>query len=514
MNELVSDAQAGAEEKTSGKKRRPKFEVREGCVLAAYKFALDPNATQVPLLHSHGGGARAAFNWAVARVKANWAQREAEATYGLSEEELTPWQSWSLPALRKAFNSVKHDDSRFAGWWDQNSKESYSTGLANAAAAFGNWHASRIGARAGARVGFPRFQKKHRSRLSCRFTTGAIRVEADRRHVTLPRLGSIRTHESTRKLQRRLADGRARTLSATVSQESCGRWFVSFQVEVERAPATPARPETTVGVDLGIKHLAVFADSAGQVAYVPNPRHLEHAQAGLRRANRTLARRQGPTVVDPATGAKSFRTPSANWLEAKAALGRAHARVRHLREDALHKLTTSIAREYGTVVVEDLNVAGMLKNRKLARHIADAGFGAIRRHLSYKTVWNGGELVVADRWYPSSKTCSACKTTKAKLSLRERVFNCDACGLVMDRDENAARSLAALVAACMAGTAVGGDPEAEASKARGASQKTRARKNRQTSRSAGSQRAGGATPRKGKEAGPRTRSGQPAAQGS
>ncbi|MET8291795.1 zinc ribbon domain-containing protein [Streptomyces sp. NPDC005132] len=124
------------------------------------------------------------------------------------------------------------------------------------------------------------------------------------------------------------------------------------------------------------------------------------------------------------------------------------------------------------------------------------------------------DTVVADRWYPSSKTCSDCTTTKAKLSLRERVFNCGACGLVMDRNENAARNLAALVAAVVTGTAVGGDPEVQASKARGAGQKTRARKNRQTSRSAGSQRAGGATPREGTETGHRTRSGHVAAQGS
>ncbi|MFG3590688.1 RNA-guided endonuclease InsQ/TnpB family protein [Streptomyces sp. NPDC047990] len=247
--------------------------------------------------------------------------------------------------------------------------------------------------------------------------------------------------------------------SSPSCRSSCGRWFVSFQVEVKRAPATSARPGTTVGVDLGIKHLAVLTDSAGQVAYVPNPRHLERARAGLRRANRTLARRQGPTVVDPVTGAKSFRAPLANWLEARAKLGRAHARIRHLRKGALHKLTTGVAREYRTVVVEDLNVAGMLRNRKLARHIADAGFGTVRRQLGYKTLWNGGELVVADRWYPSSKTCSHCTTTKAKLSLRERVFNCGACGLVMDRDENAARNLAALVAAAVAGTSVVTDQE-------------------------------------------------------
>jgi putative transposase len=497
------------------KKRRPTFRVRPGWVVQAYRFALDPNASQLHLLHSHAGAARAAYNWAVARLGGNWRQRAAEETYGLKDEELTPWQGWSLPALRKSFNAVKVHDPRFAGWWEHNSKEAYNTGLANAAAALKNWHESRTGKRAGARVGFPRFKKKSRARLSCRFTTGAIRLEADRRHVTLPRLGTIRTHESTRKLQRRLADGRARILSATVSRGSDGRWSVAFQVEVQRGRGQAIRPEAVVGVDLGIKQLAVIADSSGAVHHEPNPRYLQGAQAALRRANRTLARRQGPVVFDPETGHKSCRAPSANWLEAKAALGKAHARVRHLREDALHKLTTRIAGTYGTVVVEDLNVAGMLRNGNLARHIADAGFGTMRRQLAYKAHWMGGELIVADRWYPSSKTCSACTTVKSKLSLRDRVFDCDACGLVIDRDENAARNLAALAAECKAGTAVGGDPEAEASKARGADQRTRTKnRTRQTATSTGAGRAGGATPRRGTEAGHRTRSGHPAAQGS
>jgi putative transposase len=498
----------------AGKKRRPKFQVQPGWVLQAYRFALDPNAAQLHLLHSHAGAARAAYNWAVARVSGNWRQRAAEETYGLAGEELTPWQGWSLPALRKSFNAVKVHDPRFAGWWDQNSKESYNTGLANAAAALKNWHESRTGQRAGARMGFPRFKRKAKARLSCRFTTGAIRVEADRRHVTLPRLGTIRTHESTRKLQRRLADGRARILAATVNRESDGRWFVSLQVEVRRGRGQVTRPGAVVGVDLGFRHLAVLADSSGEVRFEPNPRHLQRVQAALRRANRTLARRHGPVVFDPETGKKTYRAPSANWLDAKAALGKAHARVRHLREDSLHQLTTRIAGTYGTVVVEDLNVAGMLKNGNLARHLADAGFGTIRRQLGYKTVWAGGELIVADRWYPSSKTCSACTTVKTKLSLRDRVFECDACGLVIDRDENAARNLAALAANCTTGTAVGGDPEAEASKARGADRQTRTNnRTRKTVTSPGTGRAGGATPRTGQEAGHRTQSGHLVAQG-
>lgn len=450
-----------------------KFQTVEGCVVQAYRFALDPTPSQARALASHAGAARCAYNWAIGRIRANWDQRDAEASYGLTGEDLTPWQGWSLPALRRDWNTVK---DTAAPWWAQNSKEAYGTGLANAAAAMKNWNESRKGVRKGKKVGFPRFKKKHKAAQACRFTTGSIRLEPDRRHVTLPRLGTVRTHESTRKLERRLAAGRARILSATVRRESCGRWFCSFQVEVQRAVATSARPRAAVGVDLGVKVLAVLADSDGQVRYVPNPKHLDAALAGLRRANRVLARRQGPAVIDPATGRRcGYRAPSTGWQQARTDLGRAHARVRHLRADGLHKLTTSIAAEYGTVVVEDLNVAGMLRNHKLARRIADAGFGEIRRQLTYKTRWNGGVLVVANRWYPSSKTCSGCGTVKAKLSLGVRVFACESCGLAIDRDENAARNLADLALAVQGGTGVAGDPDAQASKARGADQRTRNR---------------------------------------
>jgi IS605 OrfB family transposase len=139
---------------------------------------------------------------------------------------------------------------------------------------------------------------------------------------------------------------------------------------------------------------------------------------------------------------------SAGWQQAKAELGRAHARVANLRRDHLHKLTTTLAGEHATIVVEDLHVAGMLGNRRLARQLADAGFAELRRQLGYKTSWRGGRLVVADRFYPSSKRCSGCGWVKAKLSLAERVFRCEdpQCGLVADRDLNAARNLAALVA--------------------------------------------------------------------
>jgi putative transposase len=159
-----------------------------------------------------------------------------------------------------------------------------------------------------------------------------------------------------------------------------------------------------------------------------------HLQLG-----RALARRQGP---DRRTGSHA----SNRWQRAVGRLGRAHARVANLRRDGLHKLTSRLARQYATVVVEDLNVTGMLRNRRVARHVADAAFAQIRRQLVYKTQCNGGRLPVADRWYPSSKTCSGCGAAKAKLALSERTYTCGACGLVMDRDRNAARNLAALAA--------------------------------------------------------------------
>jgi len=369
------------------------------------------------------------------------------------DELLTPSVSWSLPALRKAWNTAKAD---VAPWWGEVSKEAFNTGLDALARGLKNWVDSRKGARAGRPVGFPVFKSRRRTTPSVRFTTGAIRVESDRKHVVLPRLGRLKLHESARKLARRLDNGSARIMSATVRRDG-GRWHVSYTVEVERGDRQPARAGSTVGVDVGIKHLAVL--STGEL--VDNPRHLDVAQTRLRALGRALSRKTGP---DRHIG----RRPSKRWERAAARLGRAHARVANLRRDGLHKLTTRLTREYGTVVVEDLNVAGMLANRRLARHIADTGFAEIRRQLAYKTTWNGGRLLVADRWYPSSKTCSGCGTVKTKLALSEREYTCEACGLVIDRDRNAALNLAALATEY---DTAGSDPVA----GRGADQKTRVR---------------------------------------
>lgn len=230
--------------------------------------------------------------------------------------------------------------------------------------------------------------------------------------------------------------GDARILSAAVRHER-GRWFVSFTAQRDIARPAAARPDVAAGVDLGIKTLAVVADGTGQAFGMANPRHLSRTLRKIRRLSRTASRRQGP---DRGSG----RKPSNRWRRADAARNRAAAKVADQRKDGIHKLTTRLASTYGTIVVEDLHVAGMVRNRRLARHVADASFAEIRRRLAYKTQWHGGRLITADRWFASSKTCSECGAVKARLALSERTYCCTACGTVLDRDVNAAVNLAKL----------------------------------------------------------------------
>lgn len=407
------------------------FEPRPGFTVQAYQFALEPTERQAEQLRSHCGGQRVAFNWGLARVKANLSRRQAERSYGIAEEELTPSLNWSAYSLRKAWNQVK---AEVAPWWGENSKEAYSSGLANLATALGNWNSSRRGERAGRAVGFPRFKSK-RGTWSYTVTTGGFGLGADRRHVQLPKIGQVRTHESTRKLARRVEADTARVLSCTVSHRR-GRWFVSMRCEVLREAPVAATTGGMVGVDLGVKHLAVL--STGE--QVPNPKHLDAAQRELRRLQRQAARRTGPDK-------HTRQVPSNRWRQTQDRIRRLHSYVANARADGLHQLSTRLTSEFDALVVEDLNVAGMVANRTLARVIADVGMAELRRQLTYKASWNGRHLVTADRWFPSSKTCSGCGVVKAKLRLSERAFNCDACGMSRDRDLNAARNLANLVEA-------------------------------------------------------------------
>jgi putative transposase len=382
-------------------------------VTQAYRFALDPAPELERALRSHAGAARFAWNWGLARCKE---RHEAEGKW------------YSAVDLHKLWNAEKKTEPALA-WWPENSKCVYQEAFRDLDRALRDFIRSKKGQRRGKRLGFPRFKKRGKCRDSFRFTTGVIRC--DRGTVTLPRLGTIRTHESARKLARRVGNGSARILSATVSR-TAQRWFASFTVEVERdVPHSHARPGSAVGIDLGVKALLTGADNQGNVIAVSGPKPLRAALRKLRRASRAHSRKQ---------------PGSANRRQSAGRLGRVHARVADVRADALHKATSMLAARYETIVTEDLNVAGMTRNRRLDRAVSDQGFGQARQMLGYKTTWNGGTLIVADRWFPSSKTCSGCGAAKATLPLSERTYRCGNCGLVLDRDVNAARNLLKLAA--------------------------------------------------------------------
>jgi putative transposase len=379
-------------------------------VVQAYRFALDPSAAQERALRSHAGAARFAWNWGLGKCQERY---EAEGKW------------YSGTSLHKLWNAQKKADPALA-WWAENSKCSYQEAFRDLDRALRDFTASRAGQRKGRRLGFPRFQKRGKCRDSFRFSTGAMRCAGST--VTLPRLGAVRTHESTRKLARRLDNGTARILSATVSR-TAQRWFASFTVEVDRAvPGRHARPGSVIGVDLGVKALLTGEDDRGNVVTVAGPKALRSSLRRLRRASRAHSRTE--------RGSASRRRSAAR-------LARIHARVADVRADALHKTTTDLARRYETVVAEDLNVAGMTRNHRLARAICDQGFGQARRMLGYKTTWHGGQLIIASRWFPSSRTCSGCGTVKTKLALSERTYHC---GLILDRDVNAAANLLTLAA--------------------------------------------------------------------
>jgi putative transposase len=242
--------------------------------------------------------------------------------------------------------------------------------------------------------------------------TGTIRFEE--RKLQLPRIGKVRVKE------KRVGYHNGRILSVTVRRRA-NRWFASITVEEELADPTPIQG-SKVGVDLGIKTLATLSDGTT----FSNPRALGRRLRKVKRLARSLSRK---------------KQGSKNREKAKLRLAKMYLKTFNIRQDTLHKLTTYLAKSHGTIVIEDLYVSGMMKNRRIARTIADVGMYEFRRQLEYKCKWYGSHLAVAPRTYPSSKTCSNCGNKKKELALSEREYVCEVCGMRIDRDLNAARNL-------------------------------------------------------------------------
>jgi putative transposase len=398
----------------------------------AYRFALDPTETQAAFLASCTGASRFWFNQGLALVKRRLDERAAGADVDVP---------WSYKALCVAFRGDQVKDE-LAPWRLEVVTGSYQAGLEALGKALQNYLRAR---KAGRRVGFPRFRAKGRSHEAVIFQRPRI---PDNRHVDLDRrLGAVRTKESLRKLTRLLdSDPYARVMRSTVQRVN-GGWVISFTVQRSPKQRRARRPNAVVGADVGLARLATLSTGKQHA----NARPLAAALATLRRLQRQLDRQRrannpgnyhadGRVKQGCTTWVKSRR-----MLRAEARIAKVHARVAALRRHQAHALTTSLTREFGVIGVETLTIKNLMGDRRLARHIADVGWGMVLAQLKYKTSWSDGSLLVAaDRFYPSSKTCSACGAVKAKLRLADRVFSCDEseCGHVQDRDENAALNLA------------------------------------------------------------------------
>jgi putative transposase len=362
-----------------------------------YTFELDPNQAQLTQLAKSVGCSRFVYNWGLA---------ESIAAY----ETLGKRPKHS--ELKKQLVDLKKGDSP---WLYEVSAHISQQALVDLERAFDRFFKGLKGD--GPMSGYPKFKRKG-ERDAARF----YEVTLENRHLRLPNVGRVRLKESCTE-----RGFQGRVLSATVRKRA-DRWFVSLCVEQEREVVEPkpvGRLTDFVGVDLGLKAAAVIHD--GKTTRVVEPQQaLRKNLRKLRRFNRQLTRKQ---------------KGSANRAKAKLELARLHYRISCQRQDHIHQLTSSLARTKSVIVLEDLHVKGMQRNKHLALSISDAGFGELRRQLAYKSAWYGSTLIVADRFYPSSKLCSGCGTIKGALGLSERVYCCDVCGLVLDRDENAAINL-------------------------------------------------------------------------
>jgi putative transposase len=430
-----------------------------------FRFALAPTPAQAAMLARHAGASRFAYNQSLRLVA------DAIAARRTDPHVRVPWSAFDLI---NAFNAWKRSETagrifvvapggtitkQVTGlaWRREVSAQVFEEAAVDLSRALSAYSNAKAATRKGRRVGFPRRKRKGRCRDSFRLrnkqgkgNTFSIRVgEGHPRCVTLPTIGTIRVHDDTRRLRRLLRPvehldpdtrqlvvaPRAKVLFATVSRHG-SRWYVSLNVQAPDFHAQrrhPPRPSDdrggSVGVDRGLAAFAVAATADGtEVGRFEAPKPLQRGMVGLRRRSRAVSR---------------ARPLSCNRAKATRRLSRQHARIADARRSFLHQVSSQLVQTHDRLCLEDLAVANLMGNRYLARAIGDAAWTELARQLGYKAAWFGADLVVCDRWFPSTKTCSRCGTVKQQMGLAVRIYCCAGCGLAIDRDRNAAANLAA-----------------------------------------------------------------------
>ncbi|MGW2376265.1 MULTISPECIES: RNA-guided endonuclease InsQ/TnpB family protein [Kitasatospora] len=369
-----------------------------GHVKRAFKYRFHPTDAQAAELWRTFGCVRKVYNLALQARTEAWTLRQERVNYNATSAMLTVWKKTEELAYLSEVSSVplqqalRHLQGAFANFWARRAK-------------------------------YPTFKSRKKSRKSAEYTTSGFRYRDGR--LTLAKM----TEPLAIVWSRPLPEG-ASPSTVTVSQDAAGRWFVSMLCDDR--PAMPAPVNAAVGIDAGITSLVTL--STGEK--ITNPRHERKDRERLAKAQRDLARKA--------------KGDGANRAKARIKVGRAYARIADRRRDFLHKLTTRLVRENQTIVIEDLTVRNILKNRTLARAVSDASWTELRSMLEYKADWYGREVITVDRWFPSSKLCSTCGTLRGRMPLNVREWTCD-CGTTHDRDVNAAKNILAAglaVAAC------------------------------------------------------------------
>ncbi|PBC93325.1 putative transposase [Streptomyces sp. Ag82_O1-15] len=367
----------------------------------AFKYRFYPTEAQTAELSRTFGCVRKVYNMALAARTQAWVTRQERVNYNATSAMLTAWKKTEELAYLNEVSSVPLQQT-----------------LRHLQTAFTHFF--------GRRAKYPRFKSRKKSRKSAEYTTSAFRFRDGK--LTLAKM----TEPLAVVWSRPLPEGMAPS-TVTVSLDAAGRWFVSLLCDDSGVKPLSANANA-VGIDVGLEHLLTL--STGEK--IANPRHERRDRAALAREQRRLAKKE---------------KGSANRARARLKVAKIHARIADRRRDTLHKITTRLVRENQTIVIEDLTVRNMVKNRRLARAISDAAWGEFRSMLEYKAQWYGREVIAVDRWFPSSRLCSACGTLQDRMPLHVRTWTCD-CGVTHDRDVNAAHNLLAAglaVTVCGAG---------------------------------------------------------------